>query len=232
MPKPIRALVKRLHAEQAAGGGVLEQTRDEPGDAAELRAPAQGQQHDHDQRDIGRHVGDAQRRAQRGVRDAASEHGDHDERAHQPPLPWKSAGQVVGALADDQQHLVDAGEVHGRGELRVVEERGAAVVDGAHPPDRNAPREESARARGHHEVAHLQSAAVARHVLEAHGAARLALDDAGRARAHGVGADGRGRIGEHLDDGGAGPDVHDPADEPVGRDDRGQPRARDRRDRG
>ena len=93
MPKPIRALVKRLHAEQAAGGGVLEQTRDEPGRAAELRSPAQGQQDDHDEGNVGRHVGDAQRRAQRGVRDAASEHGDHDERAHQPPLPSKSAAR-------------------------------------------------------------------------------------------------------------------------------------------
>ena len=84
-------LGERLHAEQAAGGRVLEQARDEAGRAAELRAPPQGQQHDHDERDVRRDVGDAERRAQGGVGDTAAEHGDRDERAHQPPLPSKSA---------------------------------------------------------------------------------------------------------------------------------------------
>ena len=45
----------------------------------------------------------------------------------------------------------------------------------------------------------------------------------GGARADRVRADGGGRIGEDLHDRGAGPDVHHPADEPVGRDDRGHP---------
>ena len=164
--------------------------------------------------------------------DAAPEDRDGHERAHQLPEPGKRAGHVVGALADDQQHLVDPREVHGRRQLRVVEQRGAAVVDGAHPPHRDAAREQAAPAGGDDEVADLDAAAVTRHVLEAQGAAGLALHDALGARAHDVRAHRRRGIGEDLDDGGAGPHVDDAADQTVGRDHGGQARDADPPGRG
>ena len=118
MPNPMSALVSACTPSRPPDGRVLEQARDEPGRAAELRAPPQGQQHDHDERDVGRHVGDAQRRAQGGVGDTASEHGDRRRACASATVAVEERRHVVGALTDDQQHLVDAREVHGGRELR------------------------------------------------------------------------------------------------------------------
>src|SRR5213082_553175 len=68
-------------------------------------------------------------------------------------------------------------EVHGRLEDRVMEERRAAVVDGAHAPDGDAPWKHPALPRRDEHVTDLDLRAVARHVLEPEHAARLALDD-------------------------------------------------------
>ena len=77
-------LRQRLHAEQPSGGRVLQQARDEAGAAAEFRAATQRQKNDDDQRDVRRHVGDAERRADGGVRHAPAEDRDGEEGAHQP----------------------------------------------------------------------------------------------------------------------------------------------------
>ena len=79
-------LGQRLHAQEPAGGRVLQQARHEAGAAAELGPAPQRQQHDDDQRDVGRHVRDAQRRPHRGVCHAAAEDRDGQEGAHHPSL--------------------------------------------------------------------------------------------------------------------------------------------------
>src|SRR5439155_5427080 len=90
----------------------------------------------------------------------------------------EEAGQILPRLAGDQEHVVDPREVHGRLEDRVMEECRAAVVDGSHAPDGDAPWKHPALPRRDEHVTDLDLRAVARHVLEPEHAARLALDDA------------------------------------------------------
>src|SRR5256885_440863 len=87
--------------------------------------------------------------------------------------------------------------------------------EAGHAPELGPPREQFALTRRDEHVPDLDPGSVARHVLEAERAARVALDDARRARPHEVGADRRGGVGENLDDRGAEPHVHDPPDQPV-----------------
>jgi hypothetical protein len=84
-PEADDRLRERLDADEAAAGRVLKQPGDEPGEASELRAAAERQQHDHDQRQVGRHAPDAQHGRQRRVRDGAPRDRQHEQSAHQPP---------------------------------------------------------------------------------------------------------------------------------------------------
>ena len=77
---------------------------------------------------------------------AAAEHGQGQERPHQPSV-GNDVATSRAALAGEQEHLVDPREVDDGRELRVVEERRAAVVDGAHAADRDPAREQAAEAR-------------------------------------------------------------------------------------
>src|SRR5207244_13380412 len=56
-------------------------------------------------------------------------------------------GHVARGATREQEHLVDAREVHRRRDLRVAEQRRAAVVDGAHAAARDPTREEPAEDR-------------------------------------------------------------------------------------
>src|SRR5712692_3131434 len=64
-------LRQRLDADQPAARRVLEEPRSEPRHAPELGAPPERQEHDDDERQVGRH---------------AAEHGEREQYAHQPSV--------------------------------------------------------------------------------------------------------------------------------------------------
>ena len=64
----------------------------------------------------------------------------------------------------EQIHLVEAAEVDGRRELHLVEEL-AALLDGEHRADRDAPRIDAVDAGGEHEVSRTD-VGLERHVVE------------------------------------------------------------------
>src|SRR5712692_3084554 len=90
-------LRERLHADQAAARGVLEEPRGEARDAAELGPAPERQKDPDDQREVGGHAADAERGRDGRVGDAAAEHGQYEQRAHQPSLGKKPARSCRGS---------------------------------------------------------------------------------------------------------------------------------------
>ena len=80
--EPDHGLGEGLDPEEAAAGGVLEQARREAGQAAELRASPQREEHHDDQRDIGRDVADPERRGHGRLGDASAEDTEGQEPTH------------------------------------------------------------------------------------------------------------------------------------------------------
>src|SRR5436309_4346834 len=79
-------LRERLHPDQSAPRRVLEEPRGEARHAPELGALTERQEHDDDEGKVGGHAVDAERRGERRVGDAPAEHGEREQRTHQPPV--------------------------------------------------------------------------------------------------------------------------------------------------
>src|SRR4029453_6276624 len=135
-------------------------------------------------------------------------------------LPREEPGQVLRGLAGQQEHFLDPREVDHRRQYREVEERRAFVLDGDDPAHRQALGEHVPLPGGHEDVAHDDTRPVARHVLETPGAARVALDEAGRPGPLHHCAYRRRGVVQELHHRGARPHAYDPAHQAVGDDDR------------
>src|SRR5437870_4735367 len=79
-------LRERLHPDQSAPRRVLEEPRGEARHAPKLGALTERQEHDHDEGKVGGHAVDAERRGERRMGDAPAEHGEREQRTHQPPV--------------------------------------------------------------------------------------------------------------------------------------------------
>jgi len=135
-----------LNTNQSATGHVLQQSRDEAGQATDDRALSDGEKHGHNEGEVGRDTSNAQRGHHAPLREVAAERHQEEQGAHGLSVSAEQARHVLLPLAREEQDLLDAGEVHGRRQHGKVKKRRTLVLDGDHTPDRKSLREQIAEA--------------------------------------------------------------------------------------
>src|SRR6266404_3992465 len=208
----------RLNSDETAPRGVLEEPEREAHEAGRLGSASESQEGRQDEGQVRGDADHGEGGNHARLREGTPEGHEQERESHRLAARREEARHVMGGLAGEHQHFLDAGEVDHGDEHGEMEEGRALVLDGGDASDGDALGEERAQSRGHDEIPRGYPRAVARHELEAQTSARLALHETGGAGALNDGPDRRGRIVQELDDGSPGSHLHDASHEAVGED--------------